>query len=565
MKRKTNWLKIFFHSCFLLLPAGSLPAQTALAKPQNILRPVSPNTTIINLSGSIGDISPVHVWSVSPATGVTIIHPDASDPAATATFTSAATGVYTFTLTRGASSATTTVTVGNLVACSNGGLDISLFNVVNGTMASGNGPAYMFDPFPDATTTAALGVTVNGFYYYMPNVFNNGSVTLYAASLDGLTVVPVATTDLNGNSNNNLGFVRLAIDATGKGWMLAGDGITVYLANFIANGLNPTTINLIDDNVTVAGSSASVFQNGDLCFSASGTLFALANNGSGVTQIFTGTPNGNNTTLTKKWDLVDGTGNNFSGNVNGVAFDILGSMYISAGGTSGGLYYINQNTVNTATGTVQFSLVWSGTGLTDLASNYFPAQTALPARLISFSGNYHDEKTFLHWESESEQFFSHFEIERSTDGTHYSPIAVRNGAGTGNNHQSYQYMDDLSSVTGKIFMYRLKMVDRDDKFKYSPVIMIRKETSSITGISISPNPVINSTTTVRFTVASAGNVQLRVIDLTGKIISQKQHKVFEGNNSIVLNTPKSLTEGIYVLQIVSDTKVKTTKLTIAEL
>ncbi|MBL7744097.1 MAG: hypothetical protein JNN00_11530, partial [Chitinophagaceae bacterium] len=174
MKKKMNLLKIFFHSCFLLLPAGSLLAQAALAKPQNILRPVSPGTTTINLSGSIGDISPVHVWSVSPATGVTIIHPDASDPAATATFTSAATGVYTFTLTRGASSAITTVTVGNLVACSNGGLDISLFNVVNGTMASGNGPAYMFDPFPDATTTAALGVTVNGFYYYMPNVFNNG-------------------------------------------------------------------------------------------------------------------------------------------------------------------------------------------------------------------------------------------------------------------------------------------------------------------------------------------------------------------------------------------------------
>ncbi|MBL7744427.1 MAG: T9SS type A sorting domain-containing protein, partial [Chitinophagaceae bacterium] len=434
--------------------------------------------------------------------------------------------------------------------------------VVNGTMASGNGPAYMFDPFPDATTTAALGVTVNGFYYYMPNVFNNGSVTLYAASLDGLTVVPVATTDLNGSSNNNLGFVRLAIDGTGKGWMLAGDGITVYLASFVASGLNPTTINLIDDNVTVVGSSASVFQNGDLCFSGSGTLFALANNGSGVTQIFTGTPNGNNTILTKKWDLVDGNGNSFSGNVNGVAFDILGSMYISAGGTSGGLYYINQNTVNTATGTVQFSLVWSGAGLTDLASNYFPAQTALPVRLISFSGHYFNKQAVLNWETESEQFFSHFEIERSNNGNSYSILATKPSSGNSNAKQSYQFSDDLSAIPGTAFSYRLKMADTDGRFKYSPVIMIRKESDNIKGIVINPNPVTTATATVRFTASVAGNVELRLIDLTGKTVWQQQNKIFEGTNSIMFNKPGCLAEGMYVLEMINGREVQTIRLTL---
>ncbi|MBL7740948.1 MAG: T9SS type A sorting domain-containing protein [Chitinophagaceae bacterium] len=558
-------IKYFLPACVFILFTNRSGAQVALAKPQNILRPVSPNTTIVNLSGSIGDISPVHSWSVSPLTGVTIQHPDPADPAATATFTSAATGVYTFTLTRGASSATTTVTVGNLVAASNGGQDISLFNVVNGSMASGNGPAYMFDPFPDATTTAALGVTMNGFYYYMPNVFNNGSVTLYAASLDGLTVVPVATTDLNGNSNNNLGFVRLAIDATGKGWLLAGDGVTVYLASFVANGLNSTTIDLVDDNVTVIGSSASVFQNGDLCFSGSGTLFALANNGSGVTQIFTGTPNGTNTILTKKWDLVDGNGNNFNGNVNGVAFDILGSMYISAGGTSGGLYYINQNTVNTGTGTVQFSLVWSGAGLTDLASNYFPAQTSLPVRLVNFTGHYRNKQAILNWETENEQGFSHFEIERSNNGSSYSAVAIKYAAGNASSKQSYQFTDDLSALTGTAFTYRLKMVDADGKFKYSPVIMIRRESNSINGIAISPNPVVNGSATVRFTAAVTGNITLSVIDLSGKTVLQQQHKVFEGNNSIALNRTKGLAKGVYVLQVISEGKVQAVKVVIANL
>jgi hypothetical protein len=395
---------------------------------------------------------------------------------------------------------------------------------------------------------------MNGFYYYMPNVINNGSVTLYAASLDGGTVVPVASIDLNGASNNNLGFVRLAIDATGKGWMLAGDGITVYLASFVANGLNNTTINLIDDNVNIVGSSASVFQNGDLCFSGSGALFALANNGSGVTQIFTGTPNGNNTTLTKKWDLVDGSGNNFSSNVNGVAFDILGSMYISAGGTSGGLYYINQNTVNTAAGTVQFSLVWGGAGLTDLASNYFPAQTSLPVRLVNFSGHYRNKQAILNWETENEQDFSHFEIERSSNGNNYVAIVAKNATANGNAKQSYQYIDDLASAPGNTFTYRLKMVDTDGKFKYSQLIMIRKEAESIKGITINPNPVINGTTTVRFTSASTATIEIKVFDITGKVVLQQRHKVFEGNNSVGLNGLERLPKGIYALQMINETK-----------
>jgi len=561
------FLKHLFYTCLLFtLPATGVLAQVALAKPQNILRPVGPNIFTINLSGSIGG-TPLssYSWTVSPATGVTITHNDPADPSATASFTSAANGVYTFTLTRGSMPASVVVTVGNLVACSNTGQDISLFNVANGTLISGNGPAYMFDPFPDATTTAALGVTLNGYYYYMPNVFNNGNVTLCAASPDGLTVAPVASTDLNGSSDNNLGFVRLAIDATGKGWMLAGDGAIVYLASFVANGLNSTTIELVDDNVGLIGGSAAVFQNGDLCFSGTGAIFALANNGAGDTQIFTGNPNGSNTVLTKKWDLVDAAGNNFAGNVNGVAFDILGSLYISAGGTSttGGLYYIDQNTVNTATGTVQFSLVWSGIGLTDLASNYFPVQTTLPLKLLSFSGYYRNNKTILNWETEIEQGFSYFDIERSNNGNNFISIGTKASAGNGGGPQTYQFTDDLSALSSTVFTYRLKMVDRDGKYKYSNTILVRKESTGIKGITINPSPVINGMATIRFTASAVDNYEFRVMDASGKIVSRQQNQVFEGNNSISLNGLERLAKGTYILQIVNGDKIEAVKFTVA--
>ncbi|MBC7949437.1 MAG: T9SS type A sorting domain-containing protein [Chitinophagaceae bacterium] len=548
----------FFHIravlCFLLAMYSGVPisAQVATALPQGVLRPIGLNFVSTALSGDIvspGSGNTDYQWTVSPSTGVILSHPDHSLATANATFTAAATGVYVFSLRRGPLSAEVSVTVGNLVAASNTGLEISIFNVANGSLVTGPGPEVAFDPFTDATTTAGLGVAQNGFYYYMPNVFNNGTVTLYAASRNGQATIPVATTDLNGGSNNNLGFVRLAIDATGKGWMLAGDGFSLYLASFEANGLNATSIQLVDDNVTLAGGNPSVFQNGDLCFSGTGALFALANDGGGVTQIFTGYPNGGSTTLTRKWDLVDALGNNFTGNVNGVAFDPTGSLYISTGGPAGGLFFIDQNTVNTGTGTVQCTLVWSGTGLTDLASNNFPAETILPAKLLSFTAQYRNSKTTLRWTTEAEQNLSHFEIERSANSTDYGLIGTTTATAVAGNRQDYQLIDDLAAVNGNTFTYRLKLTDHDGKFKYSHVLMVRKESSKISGIVVNPNPVTEGAATLRFTSEMATDIAINITDLAGRSISRRQVRVVEGVNSISLLGLDWTRTGIYVVHV----------------
>ena len=114
----------------------------------------------------------------------------------------------------------------------------------------------------------------------------------------------------------------------------------------------------------------------------------------------------------------------------------------------------------------------------------------------------------------------------------------------------YLQTDDLSSVNGNTFYYRLKMVDINDEYKYSNVILIRKEQKSINGISISPNPVIrNGMATVRFSVTGKAMVDFKVLDMTGKLVLQQQNKVAEGNNSVALNNLDRLQPGIYILQM----------------
>lgn len=547
---------------FIAIPAIKLQAQNVTASPQNLIRLIGPATVSVfldRLPGGWGN-NGTYVWSVSPSTGVTIGTYSQSSPAADVTviFSSVASGAYTFTLTRGSRSASVTVNVGNIAASSSSGNAVSAFNVLNGNYLSG--PGTIFSP---STPTAALGLSSNGYYYYLPRNFygNDGNVTVYAAKPDGTGSVAIGSIDLNGSSNKDLGFVRLAVDQSGTAWMLAGDNSTLYMGRFVTNGLSPTAITIVDPSVTLVNGNASTFFNGDICISSSGTFYALGNSQTGgVTQIFTGTPNGTSTTLTKKWDLVNQNGHPFNGSVNGVAFDALGSLYIS---TSTGLYYINQNTVNTATGTVQCALVKSVNGLTDLASNLFPQQSALPIRILSFTGSYRNQYAILNWETEGEQNFNYFEIQRSSNGNNYITINTKPSTGNISSRQNYQLTDDLSNVNGIVFTYRLKMVDRDGQFKYSNVIMIRKEANNIKGIVINPNPVINGIATIRFTATTGGNFDFRILDVSGKIVLQQQNKVAEGNNSISFNGLDRLLAGVYVLQMSNGNELQSVKFTIA--
>ncbi|MBK8494537.1 MAG: T9SS type A sorting domain-containing protein [Chitinophagaceae bacterium] len=454
----------------------------------------------------------------------------------------------------------------NLWATSSSGTRVSSFAVIHGLYSAG--PNNIFTPtFPGGTTggttTAALGRSSTGHFYWLPNTSgNNGIVEVFGAASDGTGTTLVGTLDLNGSSTSSLGFVRLGMGPDGRGWILAGNGsANLILASFLSNGLNPVSITLEDGSVDLVGGSNSTFQNGDLCILGNGDIYALANNGGGVTQIFIGKPTGSTTTLTKKWDLVNDADAPFTGSVNGVAFDPFGSLYIS---TADGLYYINQSTVKSTIPipTVQCVLVRSQTGLQDLASNYFPEFTTLPVTLLSFSGTYKNDITSLTWKSENEINFSHFEIERSSDGVNYINIGSKTPVPGNGSASVYQFADNLSAVSGTVFYYRLKMIDIDHKFKYSNVILVRKDVKNTAGISLSPNPVVNKTATLRITSAVAGKIDIRIVDLAGKVVLQQQNMVNPGTNSISLNNLDRVQKGMYILQINNNNELSAIKFSV---
>ncbi|MBS1921343.1 MAG: T9SS type A sorting domain-containing protein [Bacteroidetes bacterium] len=189
----------------------------------------------------------------------------------------------------------------------------------------------------------------------------------------------------------------------------------------------------------------------------------------------------------------------------------------------------------------------------------FPQEIPLPVKLLSFSGSNQNKTSLLNWQVADEVNFDHYDIERSSNGYDFSKIGTQQALGTASGTRTYQYSDDLSSTTGNIFYYRLNMVDIDGKSRYSNVIMIRMDQKTINGISIVPNPVSNGMATVRLSASNTGTVELRVIDLTGKVILRQQNKVYEGNNSISLNNLSRLMPGIYTLQLIDGESMTNSK------
>ncbi|MBZ5859356.1 T9SS type A sorting domain-containing protein [Flavihumibacter profundi] len=81
--------------------------------------------------------------------------------------------------------------------------------------------------------------------------------------------------------------------------------------------------------------------------------------------------------------------------------------------------------------------------------------------------------------------------------------------------------------------------------------------TTLTGFSIYPNPV-NQTMVINYPADKSGDVELRVIDLTGRELTMKKVSAISGQNQFRLNV-SDLHQGLYILQIRKENIVVTRK------
>jgi hypothetical protein len=111
--------------------------------------------------------------------------------------------------------------------------------------------------------------------------------------------------------------------------------------------------------------------------------------------------------------------------------------------------------------------------------------TILPVRLLSFSAVKQGRSTKLSWITSGETNSSEFIVERSANGIGWQPVSIVPAAGNSNTDITYSTMDN--NPAKGINLYRLKLVDMDNKFDYSSIRKVNFDAAYT--YTIYPNPV----------------------------------------------------------------------------
>jgi hypothetical protein len=179
------------------------------------------------------------------------------------------------------------------------------------------------------------------------------------------------------------------------------------------------------------------------------------------------------------------------------------------------------------------------TGNANGCQNVTAVETAcalLPVSLTFFNGNNDGGDVLLTWQTASEENNDYFQVEHSTDGSNFQPIGKVGGRGTSTASHNYS-LRHTRPAKGSNY-YRLKQVDFDGQFAYSPIVHVEIRGGLL--VEAFPNP---TTGYVRLK-GELSEGTARMTDVNGVTLHEKQLPDERNFDLTYLPT------GIYFLEIV---------------
>ena len=234
---------------------------------------------------------------------------------------------------------------------------------------------------------------------------------------------------------------------------------------------------------------------------------------------------------------------------------VLGTSYTvsqsgSGGSGSGWNFYSNQRTAPAGTRSIKIRLITTiATGPAinayfDDLSLLHSYLTPLPLTLVSFTANDSAGMDILKWEVTDVVNVERFEIEESTNGLNFQHL---NSVDYTLHKTRYRFLHPRGQENKRKY-YRLKIVDRDATFAYSPVVSIHAGQAPIL---VSPNP-------------ASGNIRINGLQSGGKISIRsitgiEVYRSAVWAESFTVNT-SPFARGLYIVSYYSDNAVTSVKL-----
>ncbi len=209
----------------------------------------------------------------------------------------------------------------------------------------------------------------------------------------------------------------------------------------------------------------------------------------------------------------------------------------------------------------------------DISNVNFTITASVPIQLASFTGRALDRtRVLLEWRTISEVNNYGFEIERAANergAFEGIPNSFVPGNGTTTEPRYYQFTHTNASAS--LPFYRLKQIDLDGTVNYFDPIRVSLPTSTGEGrapVSFAlgqnyPNP-FNPSTTIRFSIHTAGVVSLQVFDVLGRAIATLVNETKAPGEYSVPWDATDVPSGVYFYKLVAGNSVAVKKLMVAK-
>ncbi|HEY0751199.1 MAG TPA: hypothetical protein VGD26_08585, partial [Chitinophagaceae bacterium] len=139
----------------------------------------------------------------------------------------------------------------------------------------------------------------------------------------------------------------------------------------------------------------------------------------------------------------------------------------------------------------------------------------LPVKFLGFSLAIRGQDVLVQWSTSEEIHAKDYIVERSTEGSNWTAVATIAAAGNSNTVQNYTYTD--KNINTRTVYYRIKQTDLDGRSTFTPVRSIRTDIKEME-VKVA---AINNKLVLQFPEQAKGNVALRLVNMSGQVISSQ--------------------------------------------
>ncbi len=173
----------------------------------------------------------------------------------------------------------------------------------------------------------------------------------------------------------------------------------------------------------------------------------------------------------------------------------------------------------------------------------------LAVNYLKFSAQLQNSNVILNWQTASEISTSHYNIQRSTDGIHFTIINRSIAAGNSNTIKQYTYTDNnVTALKVNKLYYRLQEVDKDGKSNYSNIETINLENEN--KMFVYPVPA-NNILHISLAQPLSQTASIVLYNINGKVALQQKAMINSTNQQLNVS---ALAEGNYNVVIIDNGK-----------